>query len=54
MEKLIAVGWGQKHRKPNIYCEKYIDNPYFGSFILFNSGFLAVGKILEINPNSWQ
>ena len=54
MEKLIAVGWGKKHHKPNIYCEKYIDNPYFGSFILFNSGFLAVGKILEINPNSWQ
>ena len=33
----------------NILCQKYIDNPFLGSFALVNSGLIAVGNILDMN-----
>ena len=38
-------GYQQKKR---IYFEKYIDNPFLGSFVLYNYGLIAVGNIKDI------
>ena len=38
-----------KSLETNIHCQKYIDNPFLGSFALVNSGLIAVGNILDMN-----
>ena len=35
-------------QKKRLYFEKYIDNPFLGSFVLYNDGLFAVGIIKDI------
>ena len=49
---LIKSGYNNEmtgyQQKKLIYFEKYIDNPFLGSFVLYNDGLIAVGNIKDI------
>ena len=50
---IIIINLNKKYLKRynRTYCffEKYNENPFLGSIVLFNSEFIAVGKIKDIN-----